>query len=604
MARKLIFTYWHSEILPHFVRACINTWKKYNPDFEVRIYNQNKFEKEFLPIPKKFSDLEHCHKADCVRLFLLEKYGGIWIDSTVIMVGPLPIFYHEIDDVHGFSVPWCDVSLENWFIAAPQNNHLISAWKKEFVRAIEMGFDNYKIIIKNIIDNLESDQSDKSSTHFSNILIGLRKVHRFLPYLTQHFTYLLVCLISCLNLQSNNKLDLQSNNKIFGAKLLKSIDGPYHYIYISKWNPELGTTQLFKNNYYIEKLSVPMIKLGKQERHNALTKIHNGFYADKGSIMDRLILPFYRNTVIIRTHDPSDEFIDKIIEMHTKYDEKCIVISLHLSISSYDVFDGMDCPNNSSDKDFRRFGSKESFFTVLPDILKNYVGCFVEHNKKIYHKYTSCNDIYDQMIKSSGTKLYVLKDRIQRLLSLFEHVHIYTDETIEQTYGYTIKNKDETNITHHLDDSDFSNISKFYRNECIELVIREYFKYLPNKLWVIDDETNENNENENNNFDFIKKYDAFDYDFLARRFRTISETSFPMTQKYRLSDEFVKDILSNNSMIECQDTITCFSGRFLKNLLDMMENNKKYVGLGHSKVTTPTMCKYFGMSYSEIITGP
>lgn len=134
--QKVLFTYWHNHILPNFIKACVITWKRYNPDFEVKIYNDTIFKQEFSTISPYYGTLVCQHKADYIRLRLLEKHGGIWLDISVIMFDSLSKLYDTIHHVTGFDVPSKSLCMENWFIAAPKNNELIRSWRSEFERAI------------------------------------------------------------------------------------------------------------------------------------------------------------------------------------------------------------------------------------------------------------------------------------------------------------------------------------------------------------------------------------------------------------------------------------------------------------------------------------
>jgi mannosyltransferase OCH1-like enzyme len=93
---KIIFSYWHTLIMPDFVRACISSWRKTNKDYDIRIYNEKRFLIEMKSdiknnrinkkyIPKNLSSIvldfdaqhhEQQYKADYVRLYLIKKYGG------------------------------------------------------------------------------------------------------------------------------------------------------------------------------------------------------------------------------------------------------------------------------------------------------------------------------------------------------------------------------------------------------------------------------------------------------------------------------------------------------------------------------------------------
>ena len=61
----------------------------------VRILTKDNF-KEYIDIPDYVLEkYEHglilpAHLSDIVRCCLLYKYGGVWLDSTILMCGPMP----------------------------------------------------------------------------------------------------------------------------------------------------------------------------------------------------------------------------------------------------------------------------------------------------------------------------------------------------------------------------------------------------------------------------------------------------------------------------------------------------------------------------------
>lgn len=130
---KVIWWCWlqGKEQAPQIVKACFNSLKQLTGYSLVVIDNANwrdyvelpgyivdKWENKQIP-PALFSDL--------LRLELLIKYGGTWIDSTVLCTGNVNDNYLDAD-VFLFqytkqgSIP---VSISNWFISACSNNEVL-----------------------------------------------------------------------------------------------------------------------------------------------------------------------------------------------------------------------------------------------------------------------------------------------------------------------------------------------------------------------------------------------------------------------------------------------------------------------------------------------
>lgn len=140
---KKIWTFWDSaDTVPEFVKLCMESWKKYNPEYELHMLHKNTLSK-FIDIPDNIQSHPNFNDtrsrfADLVRLYLLEKHGGIWIDASCLMYQPfdewLPFdagyFSYTYNQGHPeFKYP----IIENWFIAAVPQHPFVVAWKREFL---------------------------------------------------------------------------------------------------------------------------------------------------------------------------------------------------------------------------------------------------------------------------------------------------------------------------------------------------------------------------------------------------------------------------------------------------------------------------------------
>jgi hypothetical protein len=76
---KKIWTFWDGD-MPLLVQKCIDTWKKHCPEYEINI-----LKKEDTPHIKQYknSELNIQKWSDYVRLDVLEREGGIWLDASI-----------------------------------------------------------------------------------------------------------------------------------------------------------------------------------------------------------------------------------------------------------------------------------------------------------------------------------------------------------------------------------------------------------------------------------------------------------------------------------------------------------------------------------------
>ena len=88
--------------MPHFLRFCILTWKKFLSDYEIVIldYQLTKYylgETLFAKIIcKKMSKMV---QSDAIRIAILNKYGCIWMDANTIITSKEFLRYFNNSDL-------------------------------------------------------------------------------------------------------------------------------------------------------------------------------------------------------------------------------------------------------------------------------------------------------------------------------------------------------------------------------------------------------------------------------------------------------------------------------------------------------------------------
>lgn len=133
---KIVWMYWHSGVdaAPEVVRLCVESWKRLNPDWEVRVLSdasrRNWVDPESL-VPR-YGELPIQKRANLLRKLLLATYGGVWADATVLCVKPLSTWL-PMAPAEGFllfdnKAP--DRYICNWFIGATSNSPFILEWFK------------------------------------------------------------------------------------------------------------------------------------------------------------------------------------------------------------------------------------------------------------------------------------------------------------------------------------------------------------------------------------------------------------------------------------------------------------------------------------------
>lgn len=76
---------------PQLAIKCIESWKKYCPDYEIKEWNEENFNinKAPLYVKQAYDTKKYAFVSDYVRLYVLYNYGGIYMDTDVEVIQPL-----------------------------------------------------------------------------------------------------------------------------------------------------------------------------------------------------------------------------------------------------------------------------------------------------------------------------------------------------------------------------------------------------------------------------------------------------------------------------------------------------------------------------------
>lgn len=85
MIPKKIHLCWLSgDPYPADIQECLDTWKEALPDYEVVLWDRNRFDIESTRwTSEAFRERKYAFAADYIRLYALYNYGGIYLDSDV-----------------------------------------------------------------------------------------------------------------------------------------------------------------------------------------------------------------------------------------------------------------------------------------------------------------------------------------------------------------------------------------------------------------------------------------------------------------------------------------------------------------------------------------
>ena len=88
---KIIHYCWFGgKQMPELALRCIESWKKYLPEYELRLWNEETFDLDMYPYAREaYDNRKFAFVTDVVRLWALERFGGVYMDTDVEILRPL-----------------------------------------------------------------------------------------------------------------------------------------------------------------------------------------------------------------------------------------------------------------------------------------------------------------------------------------------------------------------------------------------------------------------------------------------------------------------------------------------------------------------------------
>jgi hypothetical protein len=253
---KHIWMYWENKIgttKPHYIQLCYRTILKNTPqDFKVHLLDE-KSVYNFLPnLRKDINKLSIPQKADYIRLSLLDKYGGIWFDSDIILFKS-PILILEKLKNHDFIGFGCHTSQckksgcgypypANWIMASRENSYITSLCLQNANKMLEAYKSEY-------FNKPQNYHNLGRTLLWSNIKILLRRNWSY-----HHFSS------SCLDRDSKNEKIINerylSREDIDLACVDSMIFAPFYATSpgFPSWFTQLSSNEILNENFLISKL--------------------------------------------------------------------------------------------------------------------------------------------------------------------------------------------------------------------------------------------------------------------------------------------------------------------------------------------------------------
>ena len=131
--KKIHYFWFGGNEKPKSVVKCIDSWKKYCPDYEINEWNETNFDVHCMPfVEQAYEAKKYAFVSDVARLIVVYEQGGIYMDTDVEVLKPL-------DDL-----------LDNYAYMSFENEY--EQWFEENLSEVEspLEYEHNSILLNNI----------------------------------------------------------------------------------------------------------------------------------------------------------------------------------------------------------------------------------------------------------------------------------------------------------------------------------------------------------------------------------------------------------------------------------------------------------------------
>ena len=98
--QKIHYCWFGRGPMPELALECIDSWHRFMPDYEYKLWNEDNFDVGCVPYVKEaYESKKYAFVTDFVRLFALYHEGGIYMDTDVEVLKP----YDDLLELPGFT---------------------------------------------------------------------------------------------------------------------------------------------------------------------------------------------------------------------------------------------------------------------------------------------------------------------------------------------------------------------------------------------------------------------------------------------------------------------------------------------------------------------
>jgi hypothetical protein len=170
LGKKNVFVYWvgPSYSLIDLLRKIMLFHSNGGINYQLHVINHQNINEYLNELPEKFYSLIPAYQADYVRVAVLERFGGIWLDSDTLVMSDLNDLFSILETKQGFFIRQNNNLLCNGVFGARAGTPLLTAWRQAMLEMIAEKGNN---LIWSELGNLWLEEKYQSTNWFNEYTI-------------------------------------------------------------------------------------------------------------------------------------------------------------------------------------------------------------------------------------------------------------------------------------------------------------------------------------------------------------------------------------------------------------------------------------------------
>jgi hypothetical protein len=192
---RTIWMAWYQGLrdAPPIIRVCHDSWVRQNPGWDVILLDEttaDRYVNVGALVGRGRTDIDPQKRSELLRMNLLARYGGVWVDATCFCGTPLDdwIFDAAREDFFVFRDPGVGRIISNWFLACTKDSYLTRSFNDVYNAYWATNvFSNQESVFGNAVLAALSPALARHSGFWAGPLA--RRVLRVYPYFIFHYLF-------------------------------------------------------------------------------------------------------------------------------------------------------------------------------------------------------------------------------------------------------------------------------------------------------------------------------------------------------------------------------------------------------------------------------